>query len=255
MKTLQTARAVVAETASSWRELYQAGGISAALFVVLTIIAIVLDRIVPPPIAGGIATLEFIAANRTNYILEQILWLAPGIFAMIVFLALYPALKPLNQSYAALGALIGVAAWALTLAIPTTTRGAPALVYLSDQYATATDAAQRVVFATAAEALIAQNNTPNIVGILTPVGILILSLVMMKGVFPKSVAYVGILTGTLGILCEALRFILPAGYVVYGLFLLIWFGVIGWKLYWLDTPVARLAISQGSRVVKSKVLR
>ena len=59
----------------------------------------------------------------------------------------------------------------------------------------------------------------------------------------------------LGILCEALRFILPAGYVVYGLFLLIWFGVIGWKLYWLDTPVARLAISQGSRVVKSKVLR
>jgi hypothetical protein len=93
------------------------------------------------------------------------------------------------------------------LAIPTTSRGAPARVFLSDQSMATTDAT---------EALIEQNNTPTIVGILTTVGILILSLVMLKGVFAKGVAYLGIATGALGIVSEALRFALPAGYAVYG---------------------------------------
>lgn len=231
MKTLHTAPETLAGLDSSWRSLYRAGGVSAFLFVVLNLVALVLDFGAPPPVSGGVATLEFIAAHRVSYILEQVLWLAPGLFAMLVFVALYPALKHLNQSYAALGALIGAAAWALTLAIPTTSRGAPALVYLSDQYMTTTDAAQRTVFATAAETLIAQNNTPTLVGVLTPVGILLLALVMVKGVFPKGVAYLGIVTGLLGITSEALRFVLPTGYAVYGLFLFLWFLVIGWKLY------------------------
>lgn len=225
----------------SWRGLYRAGSISAILFVALNIIAIVLDFTAPPPVSGGAATLEFIAENRTIYILEQLLWLVPGVFAMVVFLALYPALKHLNKSYAALGALVGGASWALTLAIPTTSRGAPALVYLSDQYAAATTGAERAVFATAAEALVAQNNTPTVAGILTPVGILIVSLVMLKGVFPRGVAYLGIATGVLGIASEALRFVLPAGYAVYGLLLFVWFIAMGWELYRLaaDTGQSR----------------
>lgn len=248
MNTKRAAEKVVADSALSWRSLYRVGGISALAFVVLNLIAIALDLTAPPPVSGGVATLEFIAAHKVNYILEQILWLAPGIFAAIVFLALYPALKPLHPSYAALGAFIGAAAWALTLAIPTTTRGAPALVFLSDQYAATSDAAQRAVFATAAETLIAQNNTPNIVGILTPVGILLLGLVMRKGIFPKPVAYLSMVTGALGIASEALRFALPAGYTVYGLLLLIWFSVIGWQLYRLDATDPGRPISQGIRL-------
>ena len=242
MNTQQAPRKAVTASAVTWRSLYRIGGVAGLLFVVLNLIAIALDLTAPPPVSGGVATLEFIAAHRTGYIVEQVLWLAPGIFAAIVFLALYPALKPLNQSYAALGAFIGIAAWALTLAIPTTTRGAPALVYLSDQYAATTAASQRTVFATAEDALIAQNNTPNIVGVLTPVGILLLGLVMRKGVFPKSVAYLSIATGALGIGSEALRFALPAGYAVYGLLLLLWFGVIGWRLYRLMPVEARNTI-------------
>lgn len=215
----------------SWRGLYRAGSISAVLFVVLTVVAIVLDLTTPPPVSGGVATLRFIAQNRSIYMLEQALWLVPGVFAMLVFLALYVALKHLNKSYAALGALVGGVAWALTLAIPTTSRGAPALVYLSDQYAASTTDAQRSAFATAAEGLIAQNNTPTIPGILTTVGLLIVSLVMLKGVFHRGVAYLGVATGILGIASEALRFVVPAGYVVYGLLLLIWFLTVGWQLY------------------------
>lgn len=235
MNTLQARRSAGETGASpdpSWRDLYRAGGISAVLFVVPILIGIVLDLIAPPPLnADGATTLQYVASHKALYLIEQILWLAPSIFALVVFLALFQALKHLNKSYAALGALAGIVAWALTLALPVTGGGAPVLVYLSDQYMAATTAAQQTAFATAAEVFIAENNSTNAVGILTPVGILILSLVVLGGVFPKGVAYLGIVTGALGIVSEALRPMIGPGYVVYGLLLPIWFLAVGWRLY------------------------
>jgi hypothetical protein len=67
-------------------------------------------------------------------------------------------------------------------------------------------------------------------GILLAVGILIISLVMLKGVFHKSVAYLGILTGGVGIFCETFRPIIGYGYAVY-LVIYIWLIAVGWKLY------------------------
>ena len=80
---------------------------------------------------------------------------------------------------------------------------------------------------------IAGNNITSAVGILAPVGILILSLVMLRGVFPKGVAYLGIATGVIGIASEALRPLIGPGYFVYGLLLPTWLLVVGWKLYQL----------------------
>ena len=127
----------------SWRDLYRAGGISAVLFVVLVLAAIAMVIVAPPPLsADGTTTLQYIASHKVLYTIEQVLWLAPSVFAAVVFLALFPALKHLNKSYAALGALAGFVSWVLGLAIPTTGGGAPVLVYLSDQYLTAATAAQ-----------------------------------------------------------------------------------------------------------------
>jgi hypothetical protein len=190
--------------------------------------------VAPPPLsADGTTTLQYIASHKVLYTIEQVLWLAPSVFAAVVFLALFPALKHLNKSYAALGALAGFVSWVLGLAIPTTGGGAPVLVYLSDQYLTAATAAQHTAFATAAEVFIAGNNITSAVGILAPVGILILSLVMLRGVFPKGVAYLGIATGVIGIASEALRPLIGPGYFVYGLLLPTWLLVVGWKLYQL----------------------
>jgi Domain of unknown function (DUF4386) len=223
----------------AWARLYQVGGICAWLFVVLLVVAIVLAVATPPPpITGGAATLEYIATHRTLYVVHQQLWLVPGAFAAIVYFALYPALKHLSRGFAALGAAVGGAAWALTLAIPTTSTGAPALVYLSDQYATTADAGQRALFAAAAETLIAQNRTPGAVGVLTTVGMLIVSLVMLRGVFPRGVAYLGIATGVLGIASEALRPVIEGGYALYGVLLLVWTGAVGWTLYRLETVLS-----------------
>lgn len=180
----------------SWRDLYRAGGISAVLFVVLVLVAIVIVVVAPPPLsADGATTLQYIASQKVLYIIEQVLWLAPSVFAAVVFLTD-------NR-------------W-----------GAPVLVYLSDHYMTAATAAQHTAFATAAEVFIAENNITSAAGILDPV-------VMLKDVFPKGVAYLGIVTGALRIISEALRPLIGPGYFVYGLLLPIWFLVVGWKLYWL----------------------
>ena len=222
----------VAAPDPSWRGLYRAGGISGVLFIVLTIVSIVLVFTKPlQPSSGGAATLQNIASNRSLYILKQVLWLAPSAFAMVVFLALYRALKHLDKSSAALGALLGIASEVLTLAYPTTGEGAPVLVYLSDQYMAATTDTQRAAFATAAEGFIAQNNIPSAPGILTAIGILVISLVMLRGIFHKGVAYLGIATGAIGIISESFRPLLGPGYIGYGLLLPIWFLAVGWKLY------------------------
>lgn len=204
MNTDRSQSAGIAGPDPSWRLLYRIGGVSAWIFVGMLVAAIVVAIATPaPPTAGGTATLSYIAAHRTLYIVEQQLWLVPAVFAMVTYLALYPALKHLDRSLAALGAVVGGSAWALTLAIPTTTTGAPALVYLSDQFMATADPARRA-FATAAETLIAQNRTTVVVGPLTTVGLLIVSIVMLKGVFPKAVAYLGVAAGVLGISAEAL---------------------------------------------------
>lgn len=235
MNTLQLRRSAAENQTApdrSWRDLCRAGGVSAVLFVVLILVAIVLVVVWPPPLnTDGAATLQYVASHKALYITEQVLWLAPSVFAAVVYLALYHALKHLNTTYAALGALAGFVAWVFGLALPTTGGGAAVLVYLSDQYMTAATAAQHTAFATAAEVFIAQNNITTAVGILGPVGILITSLVMLKGVFPRGVAYLGIVTGVLGIISEALRPLIGPGYFVYGLLLPTWFLLVGWKLY------------------------
>jgi hypothetical protein len=225
-------RARAAQPDPEWRPLLRLGGLSAGLFVALIVAAIALAITTPqPPTSGGATTLEFIAAHRTLYIVHQQLWLVPGVFAVVTYLALYPVLRTLHQSFGVLGCAVGGGAWALTLAIPTTSTGAPALVYLSDQYVAATDPAQRAAFAAAAEGLIALNRTPTAAGVLTTIGMLIVSLVMLRGVFPRWLAYFGTVAGLVGIASEALRPLIEGGYAVYGLMLLVWMSAVGWRLY------------------------
>jgi hypothetical protein len=197
----------------------------------MVVVGIVLAVAAPvAPTEGGAATLAHIAAHRSLYVLQQQLWLVPGVFAAVVYLALYPALRHLDRSLAALGTAIGGGAWALTLAIPTTTTGAPALVHLSDQFVVA-DPARRLALATAAETLIAQNRTTSVVGPLTTVGLLLVSVVMLRGVFPRWVARLGVAAGVLGIAAEALRMVVEGFYVVYGVLLPVWMAAVGWHLY------------------------
>jgi|SRR5215203_1724832 len=226
-------KGVAAGPDPSWRGLYRAGAFSAVLYVVLIVVPVVLLFVAPqPPLSGGKAILEYIALNKPVYVIELVSFVGLSLPAIVVFLALYVALKHLDKSYAALGAVVAIASEVIALAYnssPPSLNGG--LVYLSDQYAAATTDAQRASLAVAAEGLIAVSNAVNAAGILTAFGILVLSLVMLKGVFPRGIAYLGIATGAAGIVSEVLRDMIGPGYFVYGLLLPSWFIAVGWTLY------------------------
>ena len=209
-----------------WKPLFRWAGAASLLFVLLLITALVLDFLAPPPVHGGAETLEFIAANKANYIAEQILWILPNILPVLVFVALFVALAPGQRSLALMALVFGALPWALILAVPVSSRGSLNLIYLSDRYMAAGTEAERNTYATAAEALIAENNTPAIVGSLSAFGILLMAIAMTKGpgvLFPRWVAWLGVTTGALGVLSEILRHAVPEFYWGYGILLWVWF--------------------------------
>jgi hypothetical protein len=90
-----------------------------------------------------------------------------------------------------------------------------------------------MAIAASADSLIAQINAVSVGGILYALGILLLSLAMLRGVFPRLVAYLGILTGAVGMVCESLRPVIGSWYALYGI-LFLWVAAVGWRLYQLS---------------------
>ncbi|ROP58675.1 hypothetical protein [Curtobacterium sp. PhB115] len=121
----------------AWRPLFRIAGAAALLFVASGLTALVLYVLAPPPESGAAATLRFIADQRLSYIAQQLLWLIPSVFAVLVFVALTVAFLPRSPVLTLLGGSLGVAAWTALLAVPTTSVGTLALVPLSDRFATA----------------------------------------------------------------------------------------------------------------------
>jgi hypothetical protein len=222
----------------SWRGLYRAGAIAALLFVVLTLTSIAIAVVSPQaPTAGaagslqpGGATLQYIADHRVEYVVNMLLFAGPSLFTLILFLSLFVALLPVSKSLNAIGALIAIVA---TITFISTFSLVFGLTPLSDQYMAAPDVAHRLAIAASADSLISQVNAVSVGGILYALGIFLLSLAMLRGVFPRLVAYLGILTGMVGMVCESLRPVIGSWYGLYGI-LFVWVAAVGWQLYRLS---------------------
>jgi hypothetical protein len=131
MKTIRIERA--SETSagpdSSWRELYQAGGACALFYVVFgMLVPEVLFLTSPETSMSGAATLKYIVSHQASWIIIQFLSLGLSIVAMVVFLALFLALKQLNKSYAAIGTSIALTSQVLILSYWPITMGQRYLV-------------------------------------------------------------------------------------------------------------------------------
>lgn len=158
----------------------------------------------------------------------QTMVLGTSFFAIITFAALFTALKHINKSIAAIGSLIAVVIHILFIAYYPVLLG---LSHLAKYYPSVSEA-QRMSFASAAEALLAVNNSFNpLYEAIFAISILIVSLVMLKGVFNKKVAYLGILTAVSAFVALSLWPIVGIGYFWWWLFFMAWFIVVGWKLY------------------------
>jgi hypothetical protein len=216
---------------SSWRGLYKAGGVSAALYLFLGIVApAVLFVIAHYDISmDAEATLVFISQNRIWWLVEQTLTLGPSIVSIVVFMALFASLKNVDKSLAAIGTGIAVVCQILFVAYYPVLMG---LTYLSDQYIAAESAARQAVLVAAAQGLLAQNNAFNpLYECAFAVGILILSLVMLKGVFPRVTAVMGIVTFAAAVIALSLQPLIGISYFWWWFFFLIWFALVGWKLF------------------------
>lgn len=210
-------------TRDSWTGLYRAGAFCAGAAVLLYAAGLVVVAVTEgPPASGGASILAYVGTHRTLYIVRQLLWLTPSVFLMVVSLALAVALRHLGRSFAAVAGLFGVASWAVSLAWPTTGDGSPAMVVLSDGYASTASAAGRAPFVAGAEVLTALNAVPSAIGVVQTLGILLISLLMLRGVFPAGLAWLGVATGAVGVVSEALRPVLGWAYALYGLLLFAW---------------------------------
>jgi hypothetical protein len=216
---------------SSWGLLYGAGAVSAFAYVLMILVPLVLLVVQPQaPILGGAAVLEYIAAHKAVYLVELICFVGLSLPAIFVFLALGAALWRKNRSLALLGTVVGVGSELIALGLgsspPSLNMG---LLSLSDQYQVAGEALKPSL-ASAASALAAYANAVSAAGILTALGILLLSIPMAKAPFPRRLGMVGIATGIIGMLSEALRDFIGAAYGLYGILLPLWFVLVGMGL-------------------------
>jgi hypothetical protein len=213
---------------SSWSLLYGIGAVSAFVYVLMILVPLALLVAQPQaPISGGAAILEYIAAHKAVYLVELICFVGLSLPAIFVFLALGAALWRKNGSLALLGTVVGVGSELIALGLgsspPSLNMG---LLSLSGQYQVA-DEALKPSLASAASALAAYANAVSAAGILTALGILLLSIPMAKAPFPRRLGVVGIATGVIGMLSEALRDFIGAAYGLYGILLPLWFVFVG----------------------------
>ncbi|WIM92890.1 hypothetical protein ACTOB_004848 [Actinoplanes oblitus] len=184
-----------------------------------------------PPTSGAASVLEYVERHRTLYIVRQLLWTVPSVFLMVVFLALAVALRFRSRGLAAAGGLVAVTSWAVSLAWPTTGDGSLAMVLLADRYADVSTAVDRAPFVAGAELLIALNDVPAVIGVLQTLGILLISLLMLRGPFASGVAWLGVATGATGVIAEVLRPVLGGAYAIYGVLLFGWLAWIAGALW------------------------
>ncbi len=188
------------ETASpSWHELYRIGALAAILSEVIIVIGIIAFPFYP--YAPGNRSTEQIFALLQNDQLGGLIsldlhLLLGNLFGILLFLALYIALRQVNESLALIALALGLVAEVLI--VPA--RPISELFSLSGLYASATTEVARSHYLAAGEALLAQFNGTSwfLNTLFGGLSLLISSLLMLRSnVFGKATAYVGMITNVL----------------------------------------------------------
>ncbi len=181
-----------------------------------------------PPRDG--ALLLKTVAPQTTYEITIIVFFVIDTLLVPAVAALYVVLREGNGTYAMVGGILALVALAVDLVNSVV---AYSLIGLASSYASVTTEASRAAYAVTAELILRvtyDTGTPFFI-ILFSVAILIISVVMLKGIFPKIVAYLGLVAGVLGILGGL------AGFIPVVIFWPVWFIAAGTQLYRLGRSV------------------
>ena len=238
---MDTRMPLVADAGRPW--LYQAGGISALILglAYFAIIALYVPMGGPP--SGAEPRLAYLAGNTTAW------WAILGLSVLTDFLfvpiavSLYVALKGFNRNAMVLATACVALFIFLDLALTWPNYGA--LITFSGMYSKAANEAQRAAVVTVANypSAVLESGLLFVYNSLTlAIGILITGWVMLQGVFSKSAAYLGVLTGILGVVSVAGSFFgnaLDAGIIVTSMLTTVWVMFVGFRLCVLGRRLAR----------------
>ena len=216
--------------------IYRVGGLSALVlgigYLLTIIVMITYAGGFPPP--GIEARLAFFTEHAAGWWVVSTLMVFTDLLYVPVFLALYQALKGNNKYMMALALACEGLFVVLDLAITWTAYSS--LITLGGNYAAATSDAQRATIIAAAGYPSAITDSPlsGIYVIFIPaLGLLLASLVMRKGIFSKTLAYMGVIAGVCGILAGIgpifMRELETAQYINASL-AMIWFFFVGLRL-------------------------
>jgi hypothetical protein len=198
MSQLKQNQVTDAETADSrWNWLYKIGGIAALIVVVLTPIQSFIFIAYPPPST----VIDYFTLFQNNKILGlldlDLLLTANNVLLILIYLALYAALRRANESFMVIAltfGLIGIVLYLISREATFT------MLSLSHQYTVATTDAQRSIFLAAGQVMLTiYNGTAfDMSYVLSGVVLLIISVVMLRSnIFSKVTSYMGILMGVL----------------------------------------------------------
>jgi hypothetical protein len=215
--------------------LYRVGGISALVLGIGYIVIIALYVPMGAPPSGAEARLTYLAGNTTIWWAILGLSVLTDLLFVPVALALYLALKGINRNVMLLATVCVGLFVIIDLAVTWTNYAA--LISLSGNYAAATNDVERAVIVAAAyyPSVVLESSLLGVYIILVPgVGFLLTGLVMLKGIFSKSTAYLGLITGILGIISVVGPIFVSAlgvTVIIASVLTTVWVLFIGYRLY------------------------
>lgn len=184
-----------------WKDLYRIGFVASIALAVIIVLAVVVYFIWP--YQPGFTSVEEIFTGLQENLLVGLLSIeisALFVDAVLILqaLALYAALKKVNESYALIALVLEIMGIMFFLMA----RPVLEMVYLSEQYAAATSDAARSQYLAAGEALSAIFNGTGWMwaNIFLPLAGVIHALLMLRSsVFSKATAYTGLIISLLGL--------------------------------------------------------
>ena len=190
------------EYETQWRSICTMGGV----FTILALIGIVLDVVIGSITGGNLSALPQTAVDRfAQFQMVPLLGLynldllniINQLLLIPTYFALYAAHRKTGSAYAQFALII----FLVGTSIFVTTNSALPMLELSNKYAGATTESQKILFASAGEAMLARGAHGSLgvfIGFLIPnIAGLIMSLAMLSGkVFNKITSYLGIIGST-----------------------------------------------------------
>ena len=227
------------------RSLYRLGGVAALIAAVLFLSDFVVMIVWGLPPTSASEWFSLLASDRLVGLLELFFsdLIGVGLVAGLLVSALYLALRRVNRVYVTLAAVLAFVGGGLIFAV----NHNYTLIYLSDQFAAATDATRQAQLLVAAESAMAtgtQGTGLLVAGLLLEGALVMLCVIMLQGgPFGKAIAYLGLLAHGLDVIhsliflignplfgAEALAGIVTIVLATGGVFQLIWYPLVGRRL-------------------------